>query len=154
MYCCTPKALYNHVGGGVSPQPPPVVPAPAEFLSITPAPVICVFFFKYSNVVYNVGASGSRSQYAEYLNLFWKRVHFHDHTRTLCKGSTSSSDTCQSAQDLSSSTYSSMLLSGISHYSRPLRSALLACRVANAFPQNWATFKLLPWLDFPKWNIA
>ncbi len=23
MYCCTPKALYNHVGG-VSPQPPPV----------------------------------------------------------------------------------------------------------------------------------
>ncbi len=26
MYCCTPKALYNHVGGGggVSPQPPPV----------------------------------------------------------------------------------------------------------------------------------
>ncbi len=24
MYCCTPKVLYNHVGG-VSPQPPPVV---------------------------------------------------------------------------------------------------------------------------------
>ncbi len=26
VYCCTPKALYNHVGwgGGVSPQPPPV----------------------------------------------------------------------------------------------------------------------------------
>ncbi len=25
MFCCTPKALYNHVvGGGVSPQPPPV----------------------------------------------------------------------------------------------------------------------------------
>ncbi len=25
MYCCTPKALYNHVGGGgFSPQPPPV----------------------------------------------------------------------------------------------------------------------------------
>ncbi len=24
MYGCTPKALYNHVGGGVSPQPPPV----------------------------------------------------------------------------------------------------------------------------------
>ncbi len=24
MYCCTPKALHNHVGGGVSPQPPPV----------------------------------------------------------------------------------------------------------------------------------
>ncbi len=23
MYCCTPKAFYNHVGGG-SPQPPPV----------------------------------------------------------------------------------------------------------------------------------
>ncbi len=23
MYCCTPKALYNHVGG-FSPQPPPV----------------------------------------------------------------------------------------------------------------------------------
>ncbi len=23
VYCCTPKALYNHVGGG-SPQPPPV----------------------------------------------------------------------------------------------------------------------------------
>ncbi len=48
---------------------------------------LCVPFFKYSNVVYNVGASGSRSQYAEYLNLFWKRVcavHFHDHTHTLC----------------------------------------------------------------------
>ncbi len=24
VYCCTHKALYNHVGGGVSPQPPPV----------------------------------------------------------------------------------------------------------------------------------
>ncbi len=24
VYCCTPKALYNHGGGGVSPQPPPV----------------------------------------------------------------------------------------------------------------------------------
>ncbi len=24
VYCSTPKALYNHVGGGVSPQPPPV----------------------------------------------------------------------------------------------------------------------------------
>ncbi len=24
VYCHTPKALYNHVGGGVSPQPPPV----------------------------------------------------------------------------------------------------------------------------------
>ncbi len=27
MHCCTPKALYNHVGGGgggVSPQPPSV----------------------------------------------------------------------------------------------------------------------------------
>ncbi len=24
VYCCTPKALYNHVGRGVSPQPPPV----------------------------------------------------------------------------------------------------------------------------------
>ncbi len=24
MYCCTPKALYNHVCGGVFPQPPPV----------------------------------------------------------------------------------------------------------------------------------
>ncbi len=23
VYCCTTKALYNHVGGGVSPQPPP-----------------------------------------------------------------------------------------------------------------------------------
>ncbi len=48
---------------------------------------LCVPFFKYSNVVYNVGASGIRSRYAEYLNLFWKRVcavHFHDHTHTLC----------------------------------------------------------------------
>ncbi len=24
VYCRTPKALYNHEGGGVSPQPPPV----------------------------------------------------------------------------------------------------------------------------------
>ncbi len=27
VYCCTPKVLYNHVGGwggGVSPQPPPM----------------------------------------------------------------------------------------------------------------------------------
>ncbi len=24
VYCHTPKALYNHVWGGVSPQPPPV----------------------------------------------------------------------------------------------------------------------------------
>ncbi len=24
VHCCTPKALYNHGGGGVSPQPPPV----------------------------------------------------------------------------------------------------------------------------------
>ncbi len=37
-----PKRFTIMWGGGVSPQPPPVVPAPAEFLSITPAPVICV----------------------------------------------------------------------------------------------------------------
>ncbi len=31
-------------------------------------------------------------------------------------------------------------------------AGLFGCRVAKSafFPQNWATFKLLPWVDFPK----
>ncbi len=32
-------------------------------------------------------------------------------------------------------------------------AALVGCRVAKSalIPQNWGTFKLLPWVDFPKW---
>ncbi len=74
---------------------------PAEFLTIAACSHnmfrsrdFHVHSFKLSNIVYNFGASGSRSQYSEYLNLFWmsvQAVNFHFDfaiTRTLCKGST------------------------------------------------------------------
>ncbi len=68
------------------------------------------------------------------------------------------SDICQWAQDRLSSKYSSMVLSVISPYSQPVISQISCsscwmqgCQFHVFFPQNWATFKLLPWVDFPKW---
>ncbi len=72
-------------------------PAPAEFLNIAACSRnmfrscdFRVHSFKHSNIVYNFGASGSLSQYAEYLNLFWMSVcavyfhfRFRDHTHSV-----------------------------------------------------------------------
>ncbi len=143
----------------------PLLPAPATFRSRD----FCVHSFKHSNIVYNFGASGSRYLYAVYLNIFeWAFALFtftFDFviTHTLCKGSTSYKIRYLSMNSgsVEQQILKHGLFSHLSWFSTCDQSHLsVGCRVAKSayFPQNWATFKLLPWVDFPSglkvWNIA
>ncbi len=125
-----------------------------------------VHSFKHFNTVYNFGASGSSCLNAVYLNIFeWVFALFTFTfdlaiTRTLCKGSTSYKIRYLSMSLLS--VEQQILQHGlVSHLSLFLTcdqsnltpAALVGCMVAKSafFTQNWATFKLLPWVDFHKW---
>ncbi len=137
-------------------------PAPwiSDHCRLLPQHVFCsrdfrVHSFKHYNIVYNFGTSHM------YLNIFeWAFARFtftFDFAITICvkEAHLTRSDICQWAQDLLSCKYSSMVFSVISPYSWPVISQiwLLQLLIAKSafFPQNLAAFKLLPWVDFPKW---
>ncbi len=122
--------------------------------------------FKHSNIVYHFGASGSSCLNAVYLNIFeWAFALFtftfdFTITRTLCKGSTSykirylsMSSGSVEQQILKHGLLSHLSLFSTCDQSNLTPAALVGCRVAKSmfFPKNLAYFKLLPWVDFPKW---
>ncbi len=138
-------------------------PAPAEFLTIAACSRnmfrsrdFCVHSFKHSNIVYNFGASGSHYLYAVYLNIFEFLLALSiSRSHALCvKGAhLTRSDGVNEQQILQHGLVSHLSLFSTCDQSNLTPSSLVGCRVAKStfFPQNWDTFKLLPWVDFSKW---
>ncbi len=143
-----------------------------NFWPLSPAPATCVSLlrfrvhsFKHSNIVYNVGASGSHYLYAVHLNIF-ERLRCLlslsiSRSHALCvKGAhLTRSDICHWAQDLLSSTYSSMVLSVISPDSRPVISQIwLLQLLMRFFHRIGLLLNCCHGLIFPSglkvWNIA